>query len=82
MSFQQLDNAPKADDFTPLSEHQSQTPTSFFSAKPVLHAHYEGMTLVAAADQLKQDAAFSKFSPRREGEEDFVDGIDVWVSSE
>ncbi|OWY45975.1 hypothetical protein AA0120_g9676 [Alternaria tenuissima] len=82
MSFQQLDNAPKADDFTPLSEHQSQTPTSFFSAKPVLHAHYEGMTLVAAADQLKQDAAFSKFSSRREGEEDFVDGIDVWVSSE
>jgi len=82
MSLQHLDSAPKADDFTPLSEHQSQTPTSFFGAKPVLHAHYERMTLVIAADQLKQDAAFSKFSSKREGEEDLVEGVDIWVSSE
>jgi nucleotide-sensitive chloride channel 1A len=82
MSLQHLDSAPKADDFTPLSEHQSQTPASFFGAKPVLHAHYEGMTLVTAADQLKQDVAFSNFSSKREGEEDLVEGVEVWVSSE
>ncbi|KAG9193193.1 hypothetical protein G6011_03228 [Alternaria panax] len=77
MALQHVDSAPKAGDFTPLSEHQSQTPTSFFGAKPVLHAHYEGMTLVAAADQLKQDAAFGGFSSRREGGDDLADGIDV-----
>lgn len=82
MSLQQLSSAPKADDFTPLSEHQEQTPTFFFGAKPVLHAHYEAMTLSTAIDQLKQDAAFSKFSSRREGEEDLVDSVDVWVTSE
>lgn len=82
MSLQHLDSPPKADDFTPLSEHQQQTPASFFGAKPVLHAHYEAMTLSVAADQLQQDPAFSKFSSRREGEEDLVDGVDVWVSSE
>ncbi|RAR04077.1 benzoylformate decarboxylase [Stemphylium lycopersici] len=82
MSLQHLDKAPTPDDFTPLSEHQQQTPSSFFGAKPVLHAHYEGMTLSVAADQLQQDAAFTKFHSRREGEEDLVDGVDVWVSSE
>ncbi|KAJ5022180.1 regulator of volume decrease after cellular swelling-domain-containing protein [Bipolaris maydis] len=82
MSLQNLNSPPKADDFTPLSEHQQQTPASFFGAKPVLHAHYEAMTLSVAADQLQQDAAFSKFNSRREGEEDLVDGVDVWVSSE
>ncbi|RMZ68154.1 FPD1 benzoylformate decarboxylase [Pyrenophora seminiperda CCB06] len=73
---------PKADDFTPLSEHQEQTPTSFFSAKPVLHAHYEATTLFTHDDHLKKDPIFSKFSSRREGVEDFVDNVDVWVTSE
>ncbi|CAE7186339.1 hypothetical protein PTNB73_06514 [Pyrenophora teres f. teres] len=82
MSLQQLTTAPKADDFTPLSEHQEQTPTSFFGAKPVLHAHYEAMTLSTSIDQLKQDPSFSKLNYRREGDEDFVDNVDVWVTSE
>lgn len=82
MALQHLSSMPKADDFTPLSEHQEQTPTSFFSAKPVLHAHYEAMTLSTAVDQLKQDLAFSKFSSRREDNEDLVDNVDVWVTSE
>ena len=82
MSLQHLDNSPKADDFTPLSEHEQQTPASFFGAKPVLHAHYEAMTLAVAAGQLQQDDAFRKFNSRREEEEDLVDGVDVWVSSE
>jgi nucleotide-sensitive chloride channel 1A len=82
MSIQHLSGAPQAEDFTPLQEHQQQTPESFFGEKPVLHAHCAGMTLSTASGQLQQDAAFAAFSSRQEGGEELVDGVDIWVSSE
>ena len=82
MSLQHLTSAPQSEDFTPLQQHQEQTPQSFFGAKPVLHAHYADITLSTAPGQLQQDAAFAKFSSRREGEEELVDGVEIWVSSE
>lgn len=36
------------DDFTPLFEHQAQTPGTFFGAKPVLHLH--AISAISAAD--------------------------------
>jgi chloride channel, nucleotide-sensitive, 1A len=33
---------PSLDDYTPLSEHQEQTPASFYGGKPVLHYHAAG----------------------------------------
>jgi nucleotide-sensitive chloride channel 1A len=82
MSIQHITSRPQSEDFIPLQQHQEQTPQSFFSAKPVLHAHYAGMTLSTASGQLQQDPAFAKFSSRQEGEEELVDGVDIWVSSE
>jgi nucleotide-sensitive chloride channel 1A len=82
MSIQHLASAPQSENFTPLQEHQEQTPQSFYGSKPVLHAHYAGMTLSTASGQLQQDPAFAKFSSRQEGGEELVDGIDIWVSSE
>lgn len=82
MALRHLDSAPKAEDFTPLQEHQEQTPTTFFSSKPVVHAHYTGLTLSAPASQLQQDVAFSKFSAETEGEDALIKDVDIWVNSE
>lgn len=32
--------------YTPLSEHESETPATFFGANPVLHAHCRGCDLL------------------------------------
>ena len=83
MALRHLATAPKSDDFTPLQEHQQQTPSSFYGAKPVLYAQYNGLTLSAPASQLQQDVAFSKFSSESEGGEDaLVKDVAIWVSSE
>lgn len=39
MNIIKLYEAPSLDSFTSLAEHQSQTPSSFYSAKPVLYYH-------------------------------------------
>ena len=82
MTMQHLDTSPKTDDFTPLQEHQEQTPTTFFGAKPILYAHYPGLTLSASASQLGQDAAFSKFVSESDGEDALVKDVEIWVNSE
>ena len=82
MALKHLNTAPKTEDFTPLQEHQQQTPTTFFGAKPVLYAHYSGLTLSAPASQLQQHVAFSKFSSESDGEDALVKDVALWVSSE
>ncbi|KAH7396281.1 regulator of volume decrease after cellular swelling-domain-containing protein [Pyrenochaeta sp. MPI-SDFR-AT-0127] len=82
MAIRHLDTAPKTEDSTPLQEHQEQTPSTFFGAKPVLYAHHSGLTLSAPASQLQQDAAFSKFSTVTDGEDTLVKDIAIWVNSE
>lgn len=82
MSIRHVDTAPKATDFTPLQEHQEQTPTTFFGAKPVTYANYFGVTLSAAASQLQEDAVFAKFNTTTEGEDTLIKDVDIWVTSE
>ncbi|KAF1836100.1 hypothetical protein BDW02DRAFT_638186 [Decorospora gaudefroyi] len=82
MTLQHISSAPPAEDFTPLEEHQEQTPTSFFSSKPVLYAHYSGLTLMSPATQMAQDGAFSKFAASAEGEDVLINNITIWVSSQ
>lgn len=82
MAIQLLDTAPQTADFTPLQEHQEQTPATFFGAKPVLYAQFAGLTLSAPASQLEQDAAFAKFSSERDGEDVLVKDIEICVNSE
>ncbi len=82
MALKHLDVAPKTEDFTPLQEHQEQTPTTFFGAKAVLYAQHSGLTLSAPALQLEQDAVFSEFSSERDGEDALVQNVDIFVSSE
>ncbi|KAK0739315.1 regulator of volume decrease after cellular swelling-domain-containing protein [Apiosordaria backusii] len=39
MSLTTIRSPPSLEDYTPLSEHQAQTPSSFFDHKPILHYH-------------------------------------------
>ncbi|KAL6706309.1 hypothetical protein ACN47E_005599 [Coniothyrium glycines] len=82
MALRHLSTAPKDDDFVPLQEHQEQTPSTFFGAKPVLHAHYAGLTLSAPSSQLQQDVAFSRFSTESDGGDALVKDVSIWVNSE
>lgn len=38
--------APKASTFTPLAEHQSATPASFYTGPPVLHYHSDRSKII------------------------------------
>jgi nucleotide-sensitive chloride channel 1A len=45
---------PSLDAFTALADHQSQTPATFYGAKPVLHYHATGIRALASWDQLSK----------------------------
>jgi nucleotide-sensitive chloride channel 1A len=82
MAIRHLDAAPKTEDFTPLHEHQEQTPTTFFGAKPVLYARFAGLTLSAPASQLQQDAAFFRFNTETEGDDALIKDVEIFVNAE
>jgi hypothetical protein len=82
MAIRHLDASPKIEDFTPLQEHQEQTPATFFGSKPVLYARYPGLTLSASASQLQQDAAFFRFNIEGEGEDSLIKDVEIWVNAE
>jgi nucleotide-sensitive chloride channel 1A len=46
--------APSLEAFTALADHQAQTPTTFYGAKPVLHYHATGTRALASRDQLSK----------------------------
>jgi len=48
-----LSSAPDTTSFTPLSEHQSSTPATFFGAKPVLHASFTNADVLLSPRDLK-----------------------------
>ncbi|KZL87555.1 fpd1 benzoylformate decarboxylase [Colletotrichum incanum] len=49
---------PSLGDFTPIEEHQAQTPETFFGGKPVLHFHLEGAKAWIPASQKGNLAVF------------------------
>ena len=53
---------PRLSDFTPLSEFQSQTPTSFHSGPPVLYHHTPRATLKFSPLEATSSTAFSSFT--------------------
>ncbi|KAI5839620.1 regulator of volume decrease after cellular swelling-domain-containing protein, partial [Morchella snyderi] len=72
-------SAPDAAKYTPLTTHQSATPTSFTT--PVLHFHNGSTTLVLAAVQASLLPIFGDHKDASEPEV-IVPGIDIWVTSE
>ncbi|KAL8987059.1 MAG: hypothetical protein Q9177_003700, partial [Variospora cf. flavescens] len=63
-----LHAAPTEGHFTPLSTHQSQTPSSFYSGPPVLHHHSPAASLFIGSSDLKNNTAFASFAPSSEGQ--------------
>ncbi|KAF1996978.1 hypothetical protein P154DRAFT_300144 [Amniculicola lignicola CBS 123094] len=72
---------PKADDFTPLEEHQTQTPATFFDGKPVLYAHYAGLTLAIEETRLSASPAIKQFASSTEDGHALVKNVEIWVTS-
>lgn len=77
--------APDLADFNILSEHQEQTPSSFFGGKPVLHLSARAATLKVSSDvfaarpELNQLTRGNATAPR-DGQV-FIENVDVWVTS-
>ncbi|MCJ1394108.1 hypothetical protein MMC18_006986 [Xylographa bjoerkii] len=91
-----LHEPPLTSSFTPLSEHQSRTPLSFYSSTAVLY-HYSANTrlvileyenlasspLAKLADTPPANGTVTNGDTDHEmSEEVVVDGVDVWVTSE
>ncbi|KAF2212027.1 hypothetical protein CERZMDRAFT_97944 [Cercospora zeae-maydis SCOH1-5] len=81
-----LDVVPTVDDFTPISEHQEQTPGTFFDGPPVLHLHAPNthITLPLASQQrhqpLKSLSETVSAEASQEGDTR-IEHVDVWVTS-
>ncbi|PMD12892.1 hypothetical protein NA56DRAFT_586495 [Hyaloscypha hepaticicola] len=77
-----IHSAPALDSFTTLADHQSQTPTSFYGAKPVLHYHGIGVRALISQDQVSK---LPIFTSSREGSPEAaskIEIVDAFVSSE
>ena len=86
-----IHSAPVVDSFTPLADHQSQTPEVFYGAKPVLHYHAAGARVLISRDQLSKlpifsqtpDVAFEPGQPEgSNGTTSVGEVVDAYVSSE
>ena len=88
-----LSSAPESSSFVPLAEHQSRTPSSFYSGPPVLHYHSQRCKIVilerellasSALNALRGENATSASITTQDDDEKEVaiDGVDAWVTSE
>lgn len=70
--------------FIPVSEHQSQTPVSFYSGPPVLHFKSSQNRLLCLKEEASRHPAIETFIKDGNTHEDswLIEEIDVWVSSE
>ncbi|KAL8870391.1 MAG: hypothetical protein Q9174_003557 [Haloplaca sp. 1 TL-2023] len=59
-----LHSSPSNDQFTPLADHQSQTPASFYSGPPVLHHHSQSAQLSVNSQDLALSPALSALVPK------------------
>ena len=89
MALERTTSEPKVEDFTPLSEHQEQTPDTFYSAKPVLHLHSPSVSLSYTIKDFLAQPALLGLTKEQDGKEledrpealCTLTGLDVWVTS-
>jgi chloride channel, nucleotide-sensitive, 1A len=91
-----IHTSPALDSFTSLTDHQSQTPTSFFETKPVLHFHALGARALIPRDKASKLAIFGVVNASStngttgtetsnditENQALIVEVVDIFVSSE
>ena len=88
-----LHEPPQESSFTPLPEHQAQTPQSFYSGPPVLYHRSQHARLLVSKTDAQSNPAISKLLDSTtashpaddDGEADAqfnISDVDVWVTSE
>lgn len=88
MALELIRTAPQLESFTPLAEHQAQTPGTFFGGKPVLYYHTAGAELSIEAQQLESSPAFSALTAGAANghanghSQTTIAALDIWVTSE
>ena len=83
MALEAISTSPALEDFTLLSEHQVQTPHSFFGGKPVLHLHSSGASVRISRDDLNSQSALLALLDGNVPSQDevLIEQIDMWVTS-
>ncbi|KAF2403142.1 hypothetical protein EJ06DRAFT_506399 [Trichodelitschia bisporula] len=84
MSLEPLTSAPTASQFTPLSEHQSHTPTTFFGGPAVLHYHSPASSLIISKADYDRYALVRNLCatpPAEDAADVQITGVDVWITS-
>lgn len=90
MTLTIIQSPPALDSFVLLEDHQSQTPVSFFRAKPVLYYHIVQGRILVAMDQMSKLPILSPVNVAGRGVaigqtgegQGLVEIVDVFVSSE
>jgi nucleotide-sensitive chloride channel 1A len=75
---------PDESSFVPITEHQAQTPASFFSGPPVLHLLLKNSTVIISKAQIEEHAALRGLQPETTtGDSDVpIPEVDIYVSSQ
>lgn len=87
MALEATHPLPLAEDFTRLSEHQQETPNSFFGGKPVLHLRSPNAKIKISREDLTAQPALAALGTAAAINASIIDGVatiegvDVWVSS-
>ncbi|KAJ5794967.1 hypothetical protein N7457_001566 [Penicillium paradoxum] len=84
-----LTNSPEASSFVPLAEHQSRTPTSFYSGPPVLYHHSQRCKIVVLERELLANPLLNALrgtdsvtSGDGDEKEVAIADVDTWVTSD
>lgn len=91
-----INSSPEASSFVPLAEHQSRTPSSFYSGPPVLYHHSQRCKIVILERELLATPALSALhgqggannSAASQNQQDSdekevaISDVDIWVTSE
>ena len=85
MALEAIQSPPVLEEFTLLSEHQEQTPGSFFGGRTVLHLHSPGTKIKISREDLESQADLASLRngdvSLEDEEQVVIDDVDVWVSS-
>ncbi|KAJ6185696.1 hypothetical protein N7519_006997 [Penicillium mononematosum] len=91
-----INSSPEASSFVPLAEHQSRTPSSFYSGPPVLYHHSQRCKIVILERELlatpalsalrgqdgANDSAASRNQQDGDEKEVAISDVDIWVTSD
>jgi len=92
MELQEVRERPSLSDFIPISDHESETPDTFFGGPPVLHAYSPTAKLLCGQSEYGGISALRRLGPEQivsttsgtaagQDPEIEIDGLEIWVSS-